>query len=415
MIRENLGDNMAVNLVDRPAYLNILIENKDTDLIKIVTGIRRCGKSTLLDLFHKHLVKNGISEKQIVHMNLESLQYRNIVDHLQFYDFVSSKINKTKKTYLIFDELQGIKNFEKAIESFRIDFDVDIYITGSNAYFLSAEFATLLSGRYVEIKMLPLSFKEFLTFHNFDSITDEQKFAKYLQFGGLPILKQYNFNEKRSIQVLEGIYSTVIVKDILQRNKSVNQVFLEKIVRFLCSNIGSATSNNNIGNVLSQEGYGKQGTTGHRVAKYIEMLKKAFVFYSAMRYDVKGKQLLKTLEKHYVVDLGFRNLLLGYRNAERGHILENVVFLELLRRDYAVYVGKVGNTEVDFVAEKPSERVYIQVTESMNSEKVRKREIRPLKSISDNYEKIILSLDRNFINSYDGIKSLNLIDWLLSD
>lgn len=406
-------------LINRPEYLNQLIQNKDVDLVKIVTGIRRCGKSSLLDLFHQYLLDNDVAETNIIHMNLESLRYRNLTDYLVFYDYVSEHISKNGKTYLIFDELQTVKHWEKAVESFRLDFDVDIYITGSNAYLLSTEFSTLLSGRYVEIKILPLSFKEFLTFYEFDSaISMDEKFQKYLQFGGMPILREYQFNEARSNQALEGIYSTVVLRDILQRNNQANQNMLQKIMLFLCSNIGSITSPNSIGNVLSDEGDIQTGkgknVAGKTVDKYISMLRTAFIFYSVGRYDVKGKQLLKTLGKNYIIDMGFRNMLLGYRNADRGHILENIVFLELIRRDYRVYIGKVGEMEVDFVAEKPNDRLYIQVTESMQSPETRERELKPLRMIPDNYEKIILSMDRNYIASYDGIKSLNLIDWLLS-
>ena len=407
-------------LINRPEYLNQLIENKDVDLVKIVTGIRRCGKSSLLDLFHQYLSDSGVIDANIIHMNLESLRYRNLSDYLHFYDYVSERIPKEGKTYLIFDELQAVENWEEAIESFRLDFDVDIYITGSNAYLLSTEFSTLLSGRYVEIRMLPLSFKEFLDFYEFaPNITVDEKFQRYLQFGGMPILREYKFNEARSNQALEGIYSTVVLRDILQRNNGADQSMLQKIMLFLCSNIGSITSPNSIGNVLSNEGDIQAGKSkniaGKTVDKYIAMLRNAFVFFSVGRYDVKGKQLLKTLGKNYIIDMGFRNMLLGYRDADRGHIIENIVFLELLRRDYRVYIGKVGETEVDFVAEKPSDKLYIQVTESMQAPETRERELRPLRMIPDNYEKIVLSMDRNFINCYDGIKSLNLIDWLLSE
>lgn len=406
-------------LINRPEYLQQLIQNKDVDLIKIVTGIRRCGKSSLLDLFHQYLIENNVPASNIIHMNLESLRYRDLKDYLTFYDYISAHIPPTGKTYLIFDELQAVKHWEKAIESFRLDFDVDIYITGSNAYLLSTEFSTLLSGRYVEIRMLPLSFKEFLTFYEFETaITIEEKFQKYLQFGGMPILREYRFNEVRSNQALEGIYSTVILRDILQRNKQADQNMLQKIMLFLCSSLGSITSPNSIGNVLSNEGDIKTGkgknVAGKTVNKYISMLHSAFIFYPVGRYDVKGKQLLKTLGKNYIIDLGFRNMLLGYRDADRGHILENIVFLELMRRDYRIYIGKVGETEVDFVAEKPNDKLYIQVTESMQSTQTRERELRPLQMIPDNYEKLVLSMDRNYIRSYDGIKSLNLIDWLLS-
>lgn len=305
------------------------------------------------------------------------------------------------------------------MQKFQIYKDVDIYITGSNAYLLSTEFSTLLSGRYVEIRMLPLSFKEFLTFYEFEpSVTIEEKFQKYLQFGGMPILHEYRFNEARSNQALEGIYSTVVLRDILQRNKQADQNMLHKIMLFLCSNIGSITSPNSNGNVLSHEGDIQNGTgkniAGKTVDKYISMLRSAFIFYSVGRYDVKRKKLLKTLEKNYIIDMGFRNMLLGYRDADRGHIIENIVFLELIRRDYRVYIGKVGETEVDFVAENPNDKLYIQVTESMQSPETRERELRPLRMIPDNYEKIVLSMDRNYINSYDGIKSRYLIDWLLS-
>lgn len=406
-------------LINRPEYLAQLIQNRDVDLVKIVTGIRRCGKSSLLDLFHQHLLESGVPETNIIHMNLESLRYRNLTDYLAFYDHVSAHIPSSGKTYLIFDELQAVDHWEKAIESFRLDFDVDIYITGSNAYLLSTEFSTLLSGRYVEIRMLPLSFKEFLTFYEFEpSVTMEERFQKYLQFGGMPILREYQFNEARSNQALEGIYSTVVLRDILQRNSGSDQAMLQKIMLFLCSNIGSITSPNSIGNVLSNEGDIKGGKgkniAGKTVDKYISMLCNSFVFYSVGRYDVKGKQLLKTLGKNYIIDMGFRNMLLGYRDADRGHIIENIVFLELLRRDYRVYIGKVGETEVDFVAERPNDKLYIQATESMLSPETRERELRPLRLIPDNYEKIVLSMDRNFITSYDGIKALNIIDWLLA-
>lgn len=442
-------------LINRPQYLNQLIQHKDIDLVKIVTGIRRCGKSSLLDLFHQYLLVHGVPESRIIHMNMESLRYRKLTDYLAFYDHVSAQLahgpsdalseDRAKglsdalseahakgqsdelahgqKTYLIFDELQAVEHWEKAIESFRIDFDVDIYITGSNAYLLSTEFATMLSGRFVEIKMLPLSFAEFLQFYDFASdLSLEQIFQRFLQFGGMPILREYRFNEPRSMQALEGIYSTVVLRDVLQRNPGADQATLQKIMLFLCSNIGSITSPNSMGKSLSNEGdipTGKQksvagkSVAGKTVAKYISMLLNALVFFQVGRYDVKGKQLLKTLGKYYISDLGFRNMLLGYRDADRGHILENVVFLELLRRDYRVYIGKVNEFEVDFVAEKPDNKVYIQVTESMQVPETRDRELRPLCMIPDNYEKIVLSMDRNFITSYNGIKSLNLIDWLL--
>lgn len=407
--------------IERPIYLNKLIEFKDKDIVKIVTGIRRCGKSTLLDLYEDYLLNSGVKPANILHMNMESLQHRNLLDYLAFYNYVSNHIVKGEKNYLIFDELQAVTHWEKAIESFRLDFDVDIYITGSNAYLLSTEFSTLLSGRYVEIRLLPLSFTEFLTFYSFEpSVTIEDKFQKYLQFGGMPILKQFDFNTARVNEVLEGIYSTVILRDVLERSKATDQILLKKLVLFLADNIGSVTSPNNIGNVLASEGNidkgkGKNGVASKTVDKYIGMLKSAFIFYSVGRYDIKGKQLLKTLGKNYIIDLGFRNMLLGYRDVDRGHILENVVFLELLRRDYRVSIGKIGETEVDFIAEKPDEKLYIQVTETMSGEATRERELRPLQLINDNYEKIVLSMDKSFIKSYEGIKAINIIDFLLEE
>ena len=299
-IQSKEGDNME--LIDRPEYLKQLIENQDVDLVKIVTGIRRCGKSSLLDLFHGHLQKEGVPEDNIIHMNLESLRYRNLTDYLSFYDFVSSKISGQGKYYLIFDELQNVEHWEKAIESFRLDYDVDIYITGSNAYLLSTEFSTLLSGRYIEIKMLPLSFKEFVDFYEWSAFeTREVQFERYLQFGGMPVLREYKFNEARSNQALEGIYSTVVLKDILQRNSSADHETLQKIVRFLCSSIGSITSPNSIGKMLTGEGnlQSTRGTmAGATVEKYITMLQSAYVVFPVGRYDIKGKQLLKTLGKN---------------------------------------------------------------------------------------------------------------------
>ena len=407
------------DLINRPAYLQQLIEHRDVELVKIITGIRRCGKSSLLDLFHEYLLDSGVEPQQIIHMNMESLRYRDLTDYLPFYDYVSERIAPAGKTYLLFDELQAVTHWEKAIESFRIDYDVDIYITGSNAFLLSTEFSTLLSGRYVEIPMLPLSFKEFIRFYEFaPSVSVEEKFQRYLQFGGMPILREYKFNEARSNQALEGIYSTVVLRDIMQRSNQISQNILQKIMMFLCSNIGSITSPNSIGNVLSNEGDIQSGKgkniAGRTVDKYISLLRNAYIFYAVGRYDVKGKQLLRTMGKNYIVDLGFRNMLLGYRDADRGHIIENIVFLELLRRDYRVYIGKMGDTEVDFVAEKPHDKIYIQVTESMQSPETRERELRPLRMIRDNYEKIVLSMDRSYIDSYDGIKALNLLDWLLA-
>lgn len=405
-------------LIDRPIYLEQLVEHKDVDLIKIITGIRRCGKSSILALYHEYLVKHGVDESHIVHINLESMRFRTITDAVGLYEYVTSKMSGQGRMYLLFDELQVVSHWEKAIESFRLDYDVDIYITGSNAYFLSSELSTYLSGRYVEIRVLPLSFKEFLTFHNLDTERElESSFLKYMTYGGMPILCDYAFKEQQSMEALEGIYSTVILRDVLQRNGPLNQHALHKIVMFLCSNIGSATSPNNIGNVLNHEGdmlpVKEKNIAGKTVDKYITLLKNAFVIYSAERYDLKGKQLLQTLEKQYLVDLGFRTMLLGRRDADRGHLLENIVYLELLRRNYTVHIGKIGDLEIDFVAEKSNEKIYIQVTESMDSPETRMRELRPFSKLTDHYPKMVLSMDRDYNASYDGVCSTNIIDWLL--
>ena len=407
-----------MNRINRPQYLEKLISYKDKDVVKIVTGIRRCGKSTLLDLFVDYLISENVPKENIIHINLESLKYKKILHFETFYEYISERITPGGKMYLIFDELQAVTHWEKAIESFRLDFDVDIYITGSNAYLLSNEISTLLSGRYVEIRMLPLSFKEFLSFYTFeDTVSIDDRFQKYLQIGGMPILKQFDFNISQINETLDGIYSTVILRDVLERNDKSNGYLLKKLVLFLSDNIGSINSSNSISNTLSSEGMihskDKKNLSNKTINKYIDMLSKAFIFYTAERYDIKGKQLLKTLNKNYICDIGFRNMLLGYRDVDRGHILENIVFLELLRRDYRVYIGKVGDTEIDFIAEKPNEKIYIQVTESMLSEVVRDRELRPLKLINDNYEKIVISMDRNYITDDKGIKLINIIDFLL--
>lgn len=410
-------------VINRPIYLKALTEFRDKNIIKIVTGIRRSGKSTLLKLFAQQLRKDGVKDQHIIEMNFESIRFREITDYLALYTYVKERIpaRGKNKTYLIFDEIQMVENWQKAIDSFQVDFDVDIYITGSNAYLLSGELSTLLSGRYVEIKMLPLSFKEFLDFYTFEkTTTNEEKFQLYLKFGGMPAIHELNFNERRVNEMLEGIYSTVILKDVLERNKVSDQMMLQKIVAFLSDNIGNITSPNSIGKVLASqgdidEGKNRKNPASRTVENYIGMLLNAFIFYGINRYDIKGKQLLKTLGKYYIVDLGLRNMLLGYRDVDRGHILENVVYFELLRRGYRVTIGKVGEKEVDFVAERPNDKKYIQVTETMLGEQTRHRELEPLKNIEDNYEKIVLSMDKSYIQSYQGIKTINIIDYLLND
>ena len=351
-----------------------------------------------------------------------------------------------KRMYLFFDEVQHVLKWETAINSFRVDFDADIYITGSNAYMLSSEYATYLSGRCVEIKMLPLSFSEFIDFHGFkvkekknliggmkrqiigndgEEYEIRDVFDAYMRFGGMPGIAEIGLDQDKAFALLDGIYSTVITRDILERENLRSQkrisdpILLRKIIMFLADNIGSSISLSSIGNTLMNEGLlDKKKRNGkpsaHTVESYVNALQESYFFYEIKRFDIKGKEFLRTLGKYYIVDIGLRNYLIGIRDRDRGHALENVVYLELLRRGYDVAIGKINTQEVDFIATNATEKLYIQVTESMLGEEVRERELTPLKKIQDNYEKIVLSLDLGLDSSYDGIKSVNLIEWLLS-
>ena len=393
-------------LHNRKRYFDELLAHKDKELIKIITGIRRCGKSSLLELFKEHLKKQNA---KFMHINFESLEFEHLSDYKELYKYIKSKI-KSGKYYLLFDEIQVVKDWQKAIESFRLDFECDIYITGSNSHLLSGEFSTYLTGRFVEIKLLPLSFAEFLEFHELgNNLSLEYKFQKYLIFGGMPILAQYKMDEINSFQALEGIISSILQKDILARCDA-SYILLEKITKFLASNIASLTSPNNISSVLTSD---KNSISRNSVDKYIKLLTSSFVFYEANRYDIKGKALLKTGQKYYIADTGFLGVFFGRRDSDFGHILENIVFLELLRRGYSVQIGKIGELEIDFVASNPKEKIYIQVSQSIMDEKTLNRELRALQSIPDNYEKIIISMDKNYALSIEGIKIKNAIQWLL--
>ena len=393
-------------LHNRKRYFDELLAHKDKELIKIITGIRRCGKSSLLELFKEHLKKQNA---KFIHINFESLEFEHLSDYKELYKYIKSKI-KSGKYYLLFDEIQVVKDWQKAIESFRLDFECDIYITGSNSHLLSGEFSTYLTGRFVEIKLLPLSFAEFLEFHELgNEFSLEDKFQKYLIFGGMPILAQYKMDEINSFQALEGIISSILQKDILARCDA-SYILLEKITKFLASNIGSLTSPNNISSVLTSD---KNSISRNSVDKYIKLLTSSFVFYEANRYDIKGKALLKTGQKYYIADTGFLGVFFGRRDSDFGHILENIVFLELLRRGYSVQIGKIGELEIDFVASNLKEKIYIQVSQSIMDEKTLNRELRALQSIPDNYEKIIISMDKNYALSLEGIKIKNAIEWLL--
>lgn len=435
--------NPEQNLKKRDVYLNKLIAFKDMEPIKVVTGIRRCGKSSLLKLMALYLKENGVSEEQIIEMNFESYDYKGMsADEL--YHYIKEKAAIGKRVYLFLDEIQRIDAWENAINAFRVDIDCDIYITGSNAYLLSSEYSTYLSGRSIEIKMLPLSFQEFLYFHDFEiQETDSalggarryfikmgeryelrEVFDAYLRFGGMPGVADVGFHQEKAHILLDGIYSTVVVRDILEREKRRGQqqitdpVLLRKIILFLADNVGSNISINSIGNTLVNEGLLEDGKrknapSGHTVQAYVNALLESYIFYEIKRFDIKGKGFLRTLGKYYIVDSGLRNYLLGVRNRDTGHVLENIVYFELIRRGYDVAIGKVDTLEVDFVATNENEKIYVQVTESMLGEEVRARELAPLKKIRDNYEKIVLSLDVGIDNSYDGIKSINLIEWLI--
>ena len=404
---------------NRPLYMRQLISFKDRKEIKIITGIRRSGKSTLLSMFADELIAGGVQKNKIIWMNFESLKYRALKNYEDLYEAISGQISSEGKTYILLDEVQMVEHWEKAIDSFQVDFDVDIYITGSNAYLLSSELSTLIAGRYVEIKVLPLSFQEFVEFNAFPEDSSKQdKFAKYVRFGGMPALTDYHFEETMTDQVLEGIYSAAILKDVVMRNNITDQVLLQKLILFMADNIGNLTSLTNISNSLVAEGNLAGRGTGKApavktVEAYLDMLKKAYVFYGIKRYDIKGKQFLKTLEKYYIVDTGFRNMLLGYRDVDRGHVLENIVFFELLRRGYRVSIGKLYNKEVDFIAEKAREKIYIQVTETIFGETTRERELAPLRAIKDAHPKLVLSMDHEFMDSEDGIKIRNVIEFLL--
>lgn len=435
-------------LKPRDFYLNKLIAFKDTEPVKVVTGIRRCGKSSLLKLMIAWLKEQGISDDAIVEMNFESFAYKDMSAD-DVYAYVKERISKTGITYLFFDEIQRVPGWEEAINAFRVDCNCDIYVTGSNAYLLSSEYATYLSGRSVEIKMLPLSFKEFIEFNSLElreittplgtrekRVYDDNGqvyllsdiFNLYLRFGGMPGIADVGFDQDRAMTLLDGIYNTVVVRDILEREQRRNQRqvtdsdLLQKIVRFLADNVGSNISASSIGNTLVNEGLldagkrsgGRNGTpSAHTVQAYIATLLEAYFFYEIKRFDIKGREFLRTLGKYYIVDIGLRNYLLGFRDRDTGHVLENVVYLELLRRGYDVAIGKIDRFEVDFIATKADEKLYIQVTESMRDEMVRERELRPLQKIQDNYKKLVLTLEPGIEREFGGIQVVNVVDWLI--
>lgn len=432
------------NLKKRELYLQQLKAFQDTEMIKVITGIRRCGKSSLMKLMADELRHSGKEDKQIIEINFESMRFSEMTVK-EFYGYIADRIVPEKRMYFFFDEVQRIVGWENAVNSFRVDFDCDIYIAGSNAHLLSSELSTYLAGRYVEIKMLPLSFREFLDFHGYrveeyQSLAGKTKkrikdasgevfdpkelYEAYAKFGGMPMLADVGLEQDKVAAALDGVYSAVVVRDILEREKRKEQrtitdsLLLRKLMMFLADNIGSTVSATSIGNTLVSEGLLEEGKrkakpATHTIQAYIEALKESFIFYEIKRFDIKGREYLKTLGKYYIVDIGLRNYLLGYRDGDTGHILENIIYFELLRRGYDVAIGKIDSKEVDFIATKTDEKKYIQVTESMTAPETRERELVPLEKISDNYEKIVIAMDPGLLQDQGGIKIVSAIDFLL--
>lgn len=431
------------SLRPRPLYLDRLLAFQDTEPVKIITGIRRCGKSSLLKLMARHLRESGVADEQIIALNFESMEFRGMsVETL--YRYVKERLPDGKRAYLFFDEIQRIDQWQDAVNSFRVDFDCDIYVTGSNAYLLSSEYATYLAGRSVEIKMLPLSFREFLDFHGYsvserksptgeprkrildadgESYEPRELLEAYMKFGGMPGIADVGLDTDKALTLLDGVYSTVVVRDILERERRRGQrqltdpELLRKLIMFLADNIGNSTSITSIGNTLMSERLLDADRKGkpavQTIQAYVAALLESYIFYEIKRFDIKGKEYLRTLGKYYIVDVGLRNYLLGFRDMDTGHILENIAYFELLRRGYDVAIGKVGSKEVDFIATNATDKIYIQVTESMNDPATRERELAPLHMIRDNYEKIVLAGSCDNPVTQDGIKIIRLTDFLL--
>lgn len=397
--------------IERKEYLDKIIALKDKQIIKVVTGVRRCGKSTLLELFRDYLMENNVDEKQIVSVNLEDYDFEELCEPKNLHTYIKERLVKGKMTYVFIDEVQRCKDFPKVIDSLYIKDNVDIYLTGSNAELLSSEIATLISGRYVEISMLPLSFREFV-----DATGGEdnlsKKYREYLETSSFPYVINLKNQPNEIKDYLEGLYHTIVIKDISSRRKISDTMMLESVVRFVLDNIGSPLSTKKIADTMTSSGRKIDVKT---VEKYISALMESFIVYQAKRYNIKGKQYLKTLEKYYAVDIGLRYMLLGSRSTDIGHILENVVYLELLRRGYDIYVGKVDDLEVDFVAVKQNRTVYYQVSATVRDEETLKRELAPLMKINDHYQKFILTLDDDPEGDYDGIRRINALEWLMGE
>ena len=396
-------------LVAREEYLAQLISWRDKKLIKVITGVRRCGKSTLMDLYQNYLRKQGVNAEQIISINFEDYDYIDLLEPKKFYAYIKKRLLPDRMTYLFFDEIQNVKDFERVIDSLYIKPNVDIYITGSNAYMLSGDLATLLSGRYIEIKMLPLSFKEYVAASG-DERELAKKYRSYIETSSFPYVLELAQEARTIREYLSGIYNTIVVKDITQRNKFPDTMMLESVLRFAYDNIGNILSTKKIADTMTSDGRKIDAKT---VEKYLSALLECYMLYQCKRYNIKGRQYLKTLDKYYAVDMGMRQVLLGSKAMDAGHILENVVYLELLRRGYAVYIGKVDDLEVDFVAMDNKGMTYYQVSATVRDEKTLQRELASLRRINDHYPKILLTLDEDPEMEYAGIRKINALDWLL--
>ena len=398
-------------MISRDHYINQLVDFKDKQIIKVVTGVRRCGKSTLFLLYQNYLKSIGVNEKQIISINLEDLDYEYLLDYKELYKYIKSRILENSNTYVFIDEIQNCESFEKVVDSLFIKDGVDVYITGSNAYMLSGELATYLSGRYVKIDMLPLSFKEFYLAGSENFENSRQCFNSYIRQGAFPYIVSNIINTSSIDIYLDGIYNTVLMKDVVQRNDVKDVLLLKQIIKTLASSIGSPISSNKIRNTIVSNG---RKVSVNTIENYIKALCDGYIFYKVDRFDVKGRQNLKTLGKYYIVDMGIRNLIVTSKSGDLGHVIENIVYLELIRRGYKVNIGKVGDAEVDFIATGMNKTVYIQVSATVLHEKTLNRELKSLKDIDDNHEKILLTLDEIGSNSnHNGIIQKNLLEWLV--
>lgn len=399
--------------IRRKDYLDWLIKWKEHQIIKVVTGVRRCGKSTLFDIYQEYLLEHEVLNEQIIAINFENLDFEDLCDYKSLYKYIKSHLLPDKMNYIFLDEIQHVEDYQKVVDSLFLRENCDVYITGSNAYFMSGELATLLTGRYVELSMMPLSFKEFCEGLNNSNLSLIDKFNHYLAIGSFPYVLKYGYQESEAKEYINGIYNTILLNDIVKRLNIADVNMLESITKFMMHNIGNRTSPNKISNTMTSN---HKKINPRTVDRYIRGLTDSLLFYEARRYNIKGKQFLTTINKYYVCDIAMRNMLVRSQDSDIGHILENIVFLELKRRYKEVYVGQIGqNGEVDFVAIENGNPIYFQVSQTTLDENVLKRELAPLKQIHDNYPKYLLTLDEVFDDmNYDGIKKKNVLKWLIS-